>query len=80
MNVQKTASLHEKAVQDVAAGKFKPIRAPRPVAQRDEPQVELKRLHPSALKDARRRCGGDWTRVQVVSPTEVIIHNTNWRK
>lgn len=80
MKIQRTASLHEKAVQKVAAGEFEPIRASRQGARRDEPLIELTSLHPAMLKEARRACGGDWTRVRVVSPTEVIITNKTRRR
>lgn len=83
--LQQKASLHEKAVQKVAAENIK-HRKPRGKDTRKrnskvvvttwsddvDPRIvkELKRMHIPRL----------FERVEVVTPTEVIIHNPGWKK
>jgi hypothetical protein len=92
MNVQKTASLHEKAVQKVARGEHKVPRARRTSSKARSSRVTqahmLDGLESSVQEEVKRMLGreveaggpGDLRRVQVVSSTEAIIwnHSAPW--
>lgn len=79
MTVQQEASLHEKAVQRVAAGKVAPIKrarrssAPRLLAT----PAHVTRVHPDLMRVARRLAKGDMRRVVINSESEVLVLNTH---
>jgi hypothetical protein len=73
-DLQRTASLHEKAVQKVAKGQVEPLRSTSRRMTGRSGEVSFARVHPAAMEAAQRALRPG-TRIQVVSPTEVMIVN-----
>ena len=46
-----------------------------------ESPVEVLKIHPRVWVVVKRLCSGDFVRVEVVSETEIVVHNNaDWRK
>jgi hypothetical protein len=74
--VQKTASLHEKAVQAVASGEVAPVT----VRKRSTPQKPVSasldkhiKVHPEVWKQAQALLSGSYTKIDVIDATTVVV-------
>lgn len=74
--VQRTASLHEKTVQQLASGELEDL--PRRRGPDKGPRLRTERItvHPLAWKNALRLADGDWRRIEIRSETSLVVHNT----
>lgn len=83
--VQHTARLHETAVQAVAAGRVQAYRRGRrkPSERHTGPTkgVTAVVVDPRVWPVALRLAAGEAQRIEVRTPTDVVVHNhTNWRR
>jgi hypothetical protein len=78
MNVQHTASLHEKTVQQDARGELKNMLRRRGSDKGPRMRTERRRVHPLAWAQALKLADGDHRRIEVLSELSVIVHNRPW--
>lgn len=71
--VQHCASLHEKTIQQVAAGSLDLPKQPRQQPRTLATTMHRLKVNPVLWAEVRDLVGGDMSRVEIVSETEVII-------
>ena len=75
-SVQKTASLHEKAVQAVASGAVDPVPTPRRRGPEKAVQPAVHkhiRVHQEVWKTAQELLAGSYTKIEVIDATTVVV-------
>lgn len=80
MNVEHAASIHPATVTEFSEGQHRPRE--RRSSSRRQLAITSRQVtvHPLVWKTALQRCAGDSLRIEVVSRTEVRIHNdASWR-
>jgi len=72
--VQETASLHEKAVQAIATGEVAPVPTRRRKApEKRSSEVEHIRVHPEVWAKAKEVIARSYSRIEIISATEVMV-------
>lgn len=74
--MQRTASLHEKTVQQLACGELEEMPRRRGADKGPRLRTQLTKVHPLAWKTALRLADGDWRRIEIRSATSLLVHNT----
>jgi len=76
--LRKTVKVHEKTVQNAA--NVVPLRRPRKPARKAGNMIGHIKIDERVWKVVMRLCKGNTERLEIVSETEVVVHNNkNWR-
>lgn len=75
MQVQSTASVHERTVQELARGELELARRVRGPDQRERVRTSTVKVHPRVWEVAMQLAHWDPRRIEVHSSVSVTVHN-----